>query len=160
MTPENEIHAQIGEVKIGRSGEFLHALLGSCIGIGFLHRDEGIYALSHCLLSKAPNLTDEISARYVDQAIHSMIKLVGVTPENRRRVHVFIAGGGNMTKPDQSQDQQLVGCVNSDFAKKTLREHRLRLIHDDVGGRNARKVIVDCTTGEFTIKTIPRIGET
>ena len=159
MTPANEIHAQIGEVKVGRSGEFLHALLGSCIGIGFLHRDEGIYALSHCLLSKSPKLTEEIGARYVDQAIHSMINLLGITPENRRRVHVFIAGGGNMTMSPDSADTRLVGCVNSNFAKKTLREHRLRLIHDDVGGCNARKVIIDCTTGDFTIKSIPRIGE-
>ena len=159
MTPENEIHAQIGQVKVGRTGQQLHALLGSCIGIGFLHHDEGIYALSHCLLSKAPELKDEISGRYVDQAIQSMMKLLDITPENRRRVHVFIAGGGNMTHSPDSNDKNLVGCVNSTFAKKTLRAQRLRLIHDDVGGSNARKVVIDCTTGEYSIKSIPRIGE-
>ena len=28
MTPANEHHAQIGQVKIGRHGDYLHALLG------------------------------------------------------------------------------------------------------------------------------------
>ena len=154
----NEIHAQIGDVKIGREGDVLHALLGSCIGIGFLHRDEGIYGLAHCLLSKAPKITNDISGRHVDQAIHSLIKLLRVTPENRRRVHVFIAGGGNMTMSPDAPGERLVGNVNSEFAKKTLRKYRLRLLHEDVGGCNARKVTIDCTTGDFTIKTIPRIG--
>ena len=159
MTTGTELHAQIGQVKIGRPGDFLHALLGSCIGIGFLHRDEQIYGLAHCLLSKSPKLTDEISGRYVDQAIYSMTKLLGITPENRRRVHVFITGGGNMTQSADEPTDKLVGCVNSQFAKKTLREQRLRLIHEDVGGCNARKVVIDCTTGDFTIKSIPRIGD-
>lgn len=159
MTTNTELHAQIGQVKIGRPGDELHALLGSCIGIGFLHRDEQIYGLAHCLLSKAPEITEVVSGRYVDQAIHSLKKLIGVTPENRRRIHVFIAGGGNMTHAADEPSEKLVGCVNSQFAKKTLREQRLRLIHEDVGGCNARKVVIDCAAGEFSIKSIPRIGE-
>ena len=159
MTTVTELHAQIGQVKIGRPGDELHALLGSCIGIGFLHRDEQIYGLAHCLLSKSPKLTKQISGRYVDQAIFSLSRLIGVTPENRRRIHVFIAGGGNMTHGADADRNRLVGSTNSDFAKKTLREQRLRLIHEDVGGCNGRKVVIDCTTGDFTIKAIPRIGD-
>ena len=75
MTPDYELHAQIGQVKIGKSGQELHALLGSCVGIGFLHHDKGMYGLAHCLLSKAPKLTNKVGARHVDQAIHSLCLL-------------------------------------------------------------------------------------
>ena len=157
MTPENEHHAQIGQVKIGRPGDFLHALLGSCIGIGVLHPDEQVYGLAHCLLSESPEPIKKIGARHVDQAVYSLMKLMDIHEENRRRVNVFIAGGGNMTHaPDTTS--KLVGSVNSTFAKKVLRQHRLRLIHEEVGGCNARKVIIDCSTGDFEIKSIPRLG--
>lgn len=158
MTPSNEFHAQIGQVKIGRPGEYLHALLGSCIGIGVLHADQRIYGLAHCLLSKSPGPITEIGARHVDQAVYSLMKLMDITDDNRRRVNVFIAGGGNMTQSEDASSSRLVGSVNSEFAKKVLREKRLRLIHEDVGGCNARKVIIDCETGEYEIKRIPRLG--
>jgi len=158
MTPTNELHAQIGQVKIGRPGEYLHALLGSCIGIGVLHPDEEVYGLAHCLLSKSPEPIKKIGARHIDQAVYSLMKLMDIHEENRRRVNVFIAGGGNMTRSADAATEKLVGCVNSEFAKKLLREKRLRLIHEDVGGVNARKVIIDCATGEFQINSIPRLG--
>lgn len=157
MTPDNELHAQIGQVKIGRPGEYLHALLGSCIGIGMLHRDEEIYGLAHCLLSESPEPIKKIGARHVDQAVFSLMKLLNITEENRRRVNVFIAGGGNMTQAAES-GPGMVGTINSEFAKTVIRRHRLRIIHEEVGGCNARKVIIDCSTGEFEIKSIPRLG--
>lgn len=158
MTPANELHAQIGQVKIGRPGEYLHALLGSCIGIGVLHRDDEVYGLAHCLLSRSPDPIKKIGARHIDQAVFSLMKLMDIDEENRRRVNVFIAGGGNMTRAADAASDELVGCVNSDFARQLLRQKRLRLIHEDVGGCNARKVIIDCTTGEFEINSIPRLG--
>ena len=158
MTPANEHHAQIGQVKIGRPGEYLHALLGSCIGIGVLHPDEQVYGLAHCLLSKSPDPIKKIGARHVDQAVYSLMKLMDIHEENRRRVNVFIAGGGNMTQAEDASTSRLVGSVNSEFAKKLLRQKRLRLIHEEVGGCNARKVIIDCSTGEYEIKNIPRLG--
>ena len=158
MTPANEHHAQIGQVKIGRPGEYLHALLGSCIGIGVLHPDEQIYGLAHCLLSESPEPIKKIGARHVDQAVYSLMKLMDIHEENRRRVNVFIAGGGNMTQAEGESSSRLVGSVNSEFAKKLLRQKRLRLIHEEVGGCNARKVIIDCSTGEYEIKNIPRLG--
>lgn len=158
MTPANEHHAHIGQVKIGREGDYLHALLGSCIGIGVIHRDEGVYGLAHCLLSKSPKPLKEIGARHVDQAVYSLMKLMEINEENRRRVSVFIAGGGNMTRSADAAPSELVGSVNAKFAKKVLREHRLRLIEEEVGGCNARKIIIDCTTGDYEIKNIPRLG--
>eukprot|EP00903_Cladosiphon_okamuranus_P002593 g2591.t1 len=107
---------------------------------------------------KSPEAIKKIGARHVDQAIYSLMKLLDIHEENRRRVNVFIAGGGNMTRESDASPEKLVGSVNAEFAKKVLRQKRLRLIHEEVGGCNARKVIIDCATGEFEIKSIPRLG--
>ncbi|PWS15383.1 chemotaxis protein CheD, partial [Klebsiella pneumoniae] len=48
-----KIHVQIGQVKTGRAGQALNAILGSCIGLGLLDPARGVYGLAHCLLSKS-----------------------------------------------------------------------------------------------------------
>ncbi len=158
MNERSELHAQIGEVRIGKQGQSLHALLGSCIGIGFMWPKRGIFGLAHCLLSQSPTITEEIGARHVDQAVRSLTKLMEIGPDDRRKIQVVLAGGGNMTMADATPPSQLVGSINAVFAKKFLKQAGFRVFHDDLGGSNARKVLIDCTTGEFTIRRIPRLG--
>ena len=158
MIPENQLHVQIGQVRIGRTGTYLHALLGSCIGIGFLLPHKGLYGLAHCLLAASPSPQTQLGARHVDQAIHSLLELMEIRPNERQNVDVFIAGGGIMTRGPEYDPTSQVGCINSQYAKKSLREHRLHIIHEDIGGCNARKVVIDCTTGTFDINIIPRLG--
>lgn len=158
MTESTEVHARIGQVKIGREGQCLHALLGSCVGIGFLFADRKVYGLAHCLLSNSRAETHETGARHVDQAVHSLLKLMEIGPDERRRVHVILAGGGNMTMDEDADPKRLVGKTNADFAKKVIRENKLRLCDTDLGGTNARKVVIDCSTGDYSIKSIPRLG--
>jgi chemotaxis protein CheD len=158
MSDSTEVHAQIGEVKIGRHGQTLHALLGSCIGIGFLWPGKGVFGLAHCLLSQSPKLTDEIGARHVDQAVQSLVRLMGIEPADQRSLQVILAGGGNMTMADSTPDARLVGSINATFARKHLKHSGFRIMHQDLGGSMARRVSIDCTTGEFIIKQIPRLG--
>lgn len=158
MNDLDHIHAQIGEVKIGREGQTLHALLGSCVGVGFLWPKRHIFGLGHCLLSKSAQVTEELGGRHVDQAIWSLMRLMDISKEERRQVHVILVGGGNMTMADNTPDARLVGSINATFAKKAVKLEGLRLIHDDLGGNHARKVSIDCTTGQFTVKQIQRLG--
>lgn len=158
MTRQTDVHAQIGEVKIGRPGQMLHALLGSCVGVGFLWPKRQIFGLAHCLLAKSTGAIEELGGRHIDQAIRSLLKMMDISTADHRNVHVILAGGGNMTMADDTPDARLVGSINAAFAKKAVRLEGLRLIHDDLGGSLARKVSIDCTTGNFAIKQIPRIG--
>ena len=159
MNGRSELHVHIGEVKVARNGESLHALLGSCVGVGFIYPESGVCGLAHCLLSRAPAATKEIGGRHVDQAIHSLMTLMEIGSENVRRVRVILAGGGNMTMAPDAAPTRLVGSANAEFAKKIVRECRLRLLHEELGGCNARKIVIDSSTNEFTIKSIPRLGE-
>ena len=160
MSGEESLPVQIGEVKIGYDGQSLNAILGSCIGLGFLYPDAGVYGLAHALLAKSSG-SDAAGGggRHVDQAIETLLRKMRI-PEGkeRRRVKVFIAGGANMTLPAGTEARRLVGSVNADFARKAVREAGLRICHDDTGGEFGRRVTIDCTTGEFTIDRIPRLG--
>ena len=158
MSEHLKTHVQIGEVKIGHAGQVLNAILGSCIGLGFLYPTKGIFGLAHCLLSQSTKVTDEIGGRNVDQAIYSLQSLMDISKLDYRKIQVIVTGGANMTMPKDTDPSRLVGSINSRYAYKTVRELGIRNIHEDVGGFLGRQVSIDCSTGEFLITPIPRLG--
>lgn len=158
MTSPESLPVQIGQVKVGRSGQSLNAILGSCIGIGFLHPSEGVFGLAHSLLAKSEGPTAKGDGRHVDQAIESLLRMMEVRDEHRRKVRVILAGGANMTRPKGTDPKRLVGSSNSTFARTAVRAAGLRILHEDMGGELGRRVVIDCTTGEFAIAAIPRLG--
>lgn len=158
MSTGESIPVQIGQVKVGREGQSLNAILGSCVGLGFLYKERGIYGLAHCLLSKSDGPSAKGDGRHVDQAIQSLLEKMEVGPDAIRRVRVFLAGGANMTMPTGTDPKRLVGNTNATFARKALKEARLRIMHEDTGGECGRRVFIDCTTGDFKIDKIPRLG--
>ena len=147
----------IGEIKIARKGEILKTILGSCVGIGFIWRRKGICGLAHCLLPEAPEKTFEISGRFVDQAIPSLLALMKIHPEDLHEIEAIIAGGGNMTQPNSQDPSNLVGSHNFLVAERELKKLGVRLVHVERGGEEGRKIFiysVDCT---YKIEKIPRI---
>lgn len=159
MSAPESLPVQIGQVKIGREGQELNAILGSCIGIGFLHKDRGVYGLAHALLAKSDGPTAKGDGRHVDQAIESLLKMMEIRDDERRKVRVFLCGGANMTKPVGTDPKRLVGSSNASFAKKAVKAAGMRVSHEDMGGENGRRVTIDCSSGEFEIATIPRLGQ-
>jgi len=153
-----QVHGTIGKVKSGRRGQSLHAILGSCVGIGFMFSERGIYGLAHCLLSKSGSVTQDLNGRHVDSAISTLSSLMMLTPADRRKVRVILAGGANMTMPSDTDPKRLVGNVNANFALATLKEKGFRIQHDDLGGTSGRQVSIDCDTGAYEIAIIPRLG--
>lgn len=151
-------HVQIGEVKTGRDGEVLTAILGSCIGLGLLHHERGVFGLAHCLLADSGTVSDRIDGRHVDQAARSLVALMGLGPDDFRKVKAIVVGGANMTMPVDTDPKRLVGTINSGSAYRAVRSLGVRNIFEDTGGVLGRKVTIDCTTGEFEVAAIPRIG--
>lgn len=158
MSDVEKIHVQIGQVKIGKPGQSLNAILGSCIGLGILNPEKGVFGLAHCLLSNSGRDDGEIGGRHVDQAIRSLKHLMDLDKKDMRRMQAIVVGGANMTMPKDADPKRLVGNINATFAYKALREAGMRNIFEDVGGMQGRQVTIDCTSGDFTVSAIPRLG--
>lgn len=157
----DELHVRIGQVKVGRPGQTLNAILGSCIGIGFLHKRREIYGLAHCLLAKSPTPTKKNGGgRHVDQAIESLLSMMEIGPKERRQLHVVLVGGANLSMPAETAPEQLVGSVNARFALKAIRAAGLRIVGGDLEGTLGRRITIDCDSGEYAINNIPRLGGT
>lgn len=152
-----QINVHIGEVKVARRGEVLAAILGSCVGIGFLWREQSLCGLAHCLLPQSPSKTFIMSARYVDQAVVSLLALMKIPEQRRGEILVICAGGGNMSQPNATKDEDLIGVQNYQAVLKALELHGLRLHHSDHGGNEGRKVTIHSADYRFVIEKIPRI---
>lgn len=154
MTTSLNVH--IGEIKTGRHDHELHTILGSCIGIGILWKKRGLYGLAHCLLPNSSNDQFEFGGRFVDQAVPSLYQVMEVT--SGRDIRAIVAGGANMTLPNSDTPEKLVGYQNARAAVAQLERMRIRIIHEDTGGLEGRKMSICCSTGDFTIRKIPRMS--
>ncbi|MBN20279.1 MAG: chemotaxis protein CheD [Bdellovibrionaceae bacterium] len=151
-----EINVHIGEVKIGKQNDMLHSILGSCVGIAFLYPEKKIYGLAHCLLSKSPEKQHSMGAKYVDQAVQSLLILMHLRPEDYPKIDAILAGGGNMTMPEDTDPEKLVGYHNAKTALEELEKKKIKIVRQDLGGMIGRRISIDCETGEYQIKKIPR----
>ncbi len=156
---QKEINVHIGEVKIAKNGETLKAILGSCVGIGFLWKERKICGLAHCLLAEAPTRTFAISGRYVDQAIPSLLALMKIRPENYPEIEIIVAGGGNMTQPGALDIDELVGSHNFAIAQKELKNRGLKITKLDRAKEEGRKITIDSQLCTYVIEEIPRLTE-
>lgn len=152
-----DIHVKIGEVKISGPGNRLKATLGSCVGIAFLWKKEKLFGLAHCLLPSSEVIHPEIGAKYVPQAIISLLKLMKIEKCNYKEVDVVLAGGGNMLAQLSISNLNQVGELNSKAAREILNSLGFSIIMEDLGGTQGRQIFIDCTEATIEINKILKI---
>lgn len=157
MINKQEIHVNISEVKIGRTNEILKATLGSCVGIGFIWKEKGLFGLAHCLLPEYQDTTFVIGAKYVTQAIPSLMTLMKIDISESRKIEVVLTGGGNMMAQLSRQNQNNIGMLNVEAARKSLKAQGFHIKREDVGGMEGRQIFIDCTTGGIEILKLPAL---
>lgn len=154
MGSPHEIQVLMGEVRLGRGDDVLRTLLGSCVGIGLMWRSRGLYALAHCLLPESPQPTLSIGAKYVTQAVPSLLALMKAEDARRGEIEAVIAGGGNMMPHQPTPRHGLIGVANAKMAIALIEETGIPIRHIDVGGENGRQLTINCATHSFVVKTI------
>ncbi|NRR30265.1 chemotaxis protein CheD [Oxalobacteraceae bacterium] len=149
------LHCQevgMGQLKVGCRTEQLHAVLGSCVGIGLLWKKTGRGGLAHCLLPEAPGPSLELSARYVSQAVPGLLRLMGAHREDYPDIEAIVAGGASMFK-GRSQLLQ-VGQQNVLAAQKYLAQCGLHVCYCALGGRHGRQMLIDCAEQSFSVSDL------
>lgn len=150
--PRAALQVGMGQLKAGARTDQLSALLGSCVGIGLIWKKRGRCALAHCLLPECAQMGDEFGARYVSQAVPSLLRLIGATEDDCGDIEVIVAGGATMLNSCSSRLQ--IGQQNADAARKYLRKFGLNVTYCRVGGKCGRTMSIDCATGTFSVQEI------
>ena len=145
----------MGQLSVGTRDEQLQALLGSCIGIGFLWKKGHCCGLAHCLLPEAPAAASALgapNARYVSQAVPSLLRLMGVRQADYGDIEVVLTGGASMFGPRNGRLQ--VGRQNVEAAQKYLERCGLAVSFCALGGRHGRQLLIDCARHSYAVTDV------
>ena len=152
LPPPSLVHVASGEVRIGRNGEVLGALLGSCVAIGMIWPAAGRCGLAHCLLPESGGTLLRIGARHVDHAVASLLALMKAGDADKSQIEVVLAGGAAML--GMSRAGGAIGPANVAAAHKHLAASGLTVRHQETGGRRGRLIRIDCADQSFSIRKI------
>ncbi len=143
-----------GEFYVAPPSMGISTVLGSCISACIRDPDTGIGGINHFMLPDAMEGNNRLSsASYgafaMEQLINSLLKL-GC---RRDTLEVKLAGGADMLSGSYR-----VGEQNVHFVRDYLVREGLNLCAEDVGGRQARRLIYFPDQGRMLIKRMEAEG--
>ncbi|MBB5356931.1 chemotaxis protein CheD [Rhodanobacter sp. ANJX3] len=153
-----DVHVKMCEVRSGSAPQVLRSTLGSCVGIGLLWRERDLYALAHCLLPESAVRAEQLSAKYVTDAIPSLLRLIGAEPSHYHQLEAVIAGGAYMMHHLRPALYGMIGELNTRMAQRLLAEAGIRVVHTDIGGTSGRQLSIHCETRQYVVRTFERIN--
>jgi len=125
-----------GEMKVSDERDVvLTTVLGSCVAACFYDPVAQIGGINHYLLADG-NASDPASMqRYGVYAMEVLINAMLARGAARSRMRTRIFGGATMRAGFRD-----IGGANIAFARQFLRDERIALVGEDVGGTQARRV--------------------
>jgi chemotaxis protein CheD len=141
----------MGQVAIGRAGDVLDAVLGSCIGLVLIHPRLRLAGLAHIVLP-ASNGRAAPPGKFADTAIPELLKLLACEGAFPSGLIAKVAGGSNMFGSASGPMQ--IGEANIAAVQALLATHQLRTTAKDVSGSKGRRIRVDCETGLVDVEIV------
>jgi len=108
--------------------------------------------MNHFLLPTGPK-TDGSNTRYGNVAIDTLVESMANLGCSTGSLEAQIFGGGSVVNHLSCAGVD-IGKRNILFAKSRLAQHRIKVVHQDVGGELGRKIHFDSVTGQVIVKKI------
>lgn len=146
----------IADMKIARKeGMLITYALGSCIGICLYDPLMKLGALVHIMLPLNMETGRKNPLKYADTGLRETIRQMEAQGARRVRMTAKIAGGAKMFET-QSKSLGDIGHRNIDSVHMVLKKEGIRLLAEDVGGKVARTLLFDVSTGQACIRCYGR----
>lgn len=153
---KEDIKVGIADYKITKSPNNLITLgLGSCVGIAVYDKKSEVGGLSHIMLpySSQYRKVNKV-AKYADLALPEMIEKLVKNGARKNRLVAKIAGGASMFQFSDKNPKLNIGQRNIEAVKEILKDMKIPIKAEDVGGTLGRTMIVDLEKFEVSIKQI------
>ena len=146
----------MADLNVAKAPDSLTTLgLGSCIGLTLYDPVTKVGGMVHYMLPDSTKLKNNTNiAKFGDTGIRELLKQVLAHGANHRRLVAKIAGGACMFEMSGLSSVGHVGERNAEQARLVLQELKIPLVAQDTGLNYGRTVILDCETGDFTIKSV------
>ncbi|HEY9547793.1 MAG TPA: chemoreceptor glutamine deamidase CheD [Solimonas sp.] len=140
-----------GEFQVTSEDIVLVTLLGSCVSACLRDPLAGVGGINHFMLPEAEALGSS-SARYGAYAMEVLINELLKRGARRERLEAKVFGGGNVIK---GMTVANVGARNASFALRYLEDEHIRILAQDLGGIDARKLGYFPRSGRVLLKHLP-----
>lgn len=137
----------IGELVIAKPPVRLLTVLGSCVAVCLWSPSGKVGGMNHYLL---PYATDEVKGlQYGSVSLPHLITAMRKAAGNSTQLRAVVVGGSSLFS---TSDKLASG--NVEVAIEQLGRLQIPVLHSDVGGRDARRVVFDLATGEIQVSHI------
>lgn len=134
----NQVFLLPGEFKISRQPYVISTLLGSCVSVCLHHPKQRCGGMNHYLLPHgAPGESE--NGRYGHYSIGLMLDFMQRACGSLNGVLGMIIGGADVL-PVAPGSGPTVGVLNIALAREMLKEHNIRIIKEQVGGKVGMKI--------------------
>ena len=147
------VHISIGEYYASKEKTIIYTLLGSCVAVCLYDPENRIGGMNHILMPGQPDLGRyDASARYGINAMELLINGIMKLGGNRNKIIAKTFGGASVL-PSIPEDRA-IGQKVVRFVKDFLKEEKIKIISQDFGGNDTRKVYFHTDTGTVFLKRI------
>ena len=147
------INVGIADLDVSSSPDILRTILGSCVGICLYDSERKIGGLSHIMLPSIRS-DDSPKKKYADTAIPILIEEMLKIGAKENGITAKIVGGSNMFRvTNKNPIMGDIGRKNIDSVKDILKELKIEIISEDVGGDYGRTIDFYLETGVVKVKS-------
>lgn len=148
---------QPGEYHVSVDDDMVGTLLGSCVSVCLHDSVRGVSGMNHFMLPGRivkSDIFDDNSARYGINAINTLLALMEEKGATREGMVAKVFGGGHVILT--TFDSNAIPSDNIRIARAMLELEDIPIVEMDVGGNNARKILMEVKTGKVFLKNIAR----
>lgn len=155
---ESRVFLLPGEYHISKRRCEIATLLGSCVAVTLKHETLPAGAMNHFLLDQAAGSSMD-KGRYGDAAIRTIIWLMQKIDPDVSHYRAGIYGGGAVVGHLMNSNTGDIGLRNIQIARQVLKEFKIKVVDEDVGGNQGRRIYFDTGSGTVQVKTIQKTAE-
>jgi chemotaxis protein CheD len=139
----------MGQVVFGQSPDRLASILGSCVGVSLYHPRTRHAVLAHVILPDSQGRSPSAPGKFADTAIPHMLKLLGTVGVPTAGLVAKLTGGANMFGHNGPLQ---IGIANGEAVGRILAGLGIRVVAQDIGGNQGRRITLDCATGNIAVE--------
>jgi len=154
---KKKVNIHIGGYFASKEAAIIHTVLGSCVAVCLFDPVERIGGMNHIFLpGKADMAHFDDAARYGVNAMELLINKIINLGGDCARLVAKAFGGGNVI-PAISGDNG-IGEQNIAFTLEFLEKEGIRIISQNLGGNDSRKIYFHTDSGDVFLKRISSVN--
>ena len=138
------IKVGVGDFKIGKEGQVLETILGCCVGICLYDEKRKIGGLLHTMLPTAPRSENIDPVRYFNTGLIEILRVLKIEYGiDKTDLTAKLFGGAKLILKLNHN----IGKDNVENARRFLKQKRIKIVSQKVGGNRGYKIEFDISTG-------------